>query len=169
MRKHIALFADVGNLFFHIGKKYPGRKLDYDAYLTAATGDNIVLRAFAYGTQQSTEAVPFIDCLRRIGFEVKYRTLKEVYTQNRKELRRIDWGIGIAVDVVRNINRVNKVVLGTNDLAMIPLIEWLREQGCEVQVFACGIAKELRAAASAYTEIEECLLARNGCEAPAAS
>lgn len=148
---NVAVFADVGNIFYCIGKKYGPRKLDYDKYLAQATGQgNTLYRAIAYGTQINNEANKFIACLQHIGYDVKYRPANAG--------RRNNWNVGIATDIFRIIDKVDIIYLGTADIEIIPLIEWIKERGVRCVVMACGISRVVRDVADEWIEINPNLL-----------
>lgn len=156
MPRTVALFADVGNLYYCVGKKYEGRKLDYTKYLRACVGEDTLYRAFAYGTQLGEEAVRFISCLQYAGFDTKYKKPRQV--DGGREVKKVDWSVGIAMDVVRLIGRVDTVILGSADAVLVPLAEWVKEQGVRCIVHACGINRELRETADSHSEVQEQLL-----------
>lgn len=156
MQKRIVVLVDIGNLFYCCGRKWVGRKVDYARYLAEASKLGDVLRAVAYGTQRDDEAAGFIACLRHTGFEVKYRQQGE---------RRIAWDVGIALDAVRMMGRVDAVVLGSASPDMVPLAEFLRDSGVECIVLACGINRDLKHAATTFIELTEDVLVSDTHEA----
>jgi uncharacterized LabA/DUF88 family protein len=159
----IGVFADVGNLYHCVNKKYGGRKLDYKKYLESVVPDgDILYRAMAYGIQVKDEAAKFISCLRHYGFETKYRRPK-IYRNGedgQETLRRIPWGVGIAMDVVRIVsnNKLDVVVIGSSEPELIDLVEWVKERGVKCIVASCGIPREIREASDLWVEIPEDLL-----------
>lgn len=140
---NVALFADVGNLYHTIGKKYEGRKLDFEKVYSKAESYGKIQRAYAYGTQVREEATAFISCLEKIGYTTKYRKPKFV------------WAVGMALDVVRMISKVDVVVICSADRDLIPLLEWVRENGARCVLLGCGIGGELKDLADSTCEIEE--------------
>lgn len=156
--KTIGLFADVGNLYYCVKKRYANRKLDYHKYLTAVSGDSAVYRAYAYGVQVSNEAIKFITCLKHLGYDPKYKQPKVFEKEGKVTIKRISWNVGIAMDVVRIVDKLDTVILGTSDANLVPLVDWVKERGVRCEVFACGISKELRDSVDKWTEIEEDLL-----------
>jgi uncharacterized LabA/DUF88 family protein len=157
---NIAIFADVANLYYCIGRKYDGRKLDYERLYNRASEYGLVQRAFAYGTQISSEANNFITALRRLGWTPKYKQPKMSDTpgEERKVIRKADWDVGIAMDAVRMSDKVGVIMLCSSDPDLVPLVEWIKEQGIRCVVLACGIARELKDVADQYYEIEPDLL-----------
>lgn len=156
MTKIVSLFVDISNLYYCIGKKFPDRKLDYNKYIVAATGANDLYRAICYGTEIKDEAAGFKVCLKSFGYTPKYK--KPRYNELKNEYRNFDWCVGLALDVVKIVNRVHTVILGSSDPDLVPLVEYVQQQGAECHILACGISKELKEIADSWTEITECLL-----------
>lgn len=150
--KTVGVFVDVGNIFYCIGKRYDGRKLNYSKYLDFIGKDEAIFVARAFGVHLNDEAIKFITCLRHYGWDPKYRKPRPG--------KRVDWNVGIAMDIVRLVanNKLERVVIGSSSPDLVPLIEWIKEHGCEVYVVACGIPKELKEVADKYIEIPEELL-----------
>lgn len=153
-----ALFCDISNLYYCVGKRFEGRKLDYQKLLDQAKTVAPVLRAFAYGAQVKDEAAGFIGCLRKIGFEPKYKEPR-VDESEKRPVRKADWEVGIAMDVVRMIERLTVVIIASANPVFVPLLQWIKEQvHCKVIVMACGISRELKEVADQWIEIGEDLL-----------
>lgn len=159
--KMCGLFVDIGNLYYCIGKKFLTKnKLDYAQYMAFAAGDHAVYCAKAFGTEISSEAVKFKTCLRHYGWEPIYKSVRvnENPKTGAKEFRKTSWNVGIAMEVVRHIEKLDIVIIGSSDAELVPMVDWVRQQGRECVVVACGISKELKAAASSFLEITEQLL-----------
>ena len=157
MSKRIGIFCDVSNLYYCIGKKFDKRKLDYREYLQYAKDLGDVQHAHAYGAQLNNEASGFIHCLRQIGFEPKYKSPKDYHNKDNFKSK-ADWDVGIAIDIVRMIDRMDMIILGTADGDLTPVVEWAKEQGVDVIILACGISRELKDAATKFIEIPESML-----------
>ena len=154
----VAIFVDVSNLYYCISKRWEGRKLDYEKYLEVAQEDCLLTRAIAYGAQVGDEAVHFITALRHFGYEIKYKTPKISKRDNGTQIMKADWDVGIAMDVIRIIPKVDKVVLGSADSDMEELVRFAKDQGVVVGIHACGISKELKNMANNWHEITEDML-----------
>src|SRR5436190_2371492 len=165
--KVVGVFVDVSNLYYCIGKKYR-RKLNYEKYLKQAINGQELYRAFAYGAQLNDKAVDFITCLRHYGYDPKYKKPKQYFTTNtlqtcpncnvklttdKKENRKADWDVGIAMDVVRIIDRLDTVVIGSADGDLVSLVEWVKEKGRLCTVLACGISRDLKDVVDHWEEI----------------
>lgn len=151
MSKQVGIFADVANLFYCINKRFSGRKLDYEKFRNKALDSEQLYRAFAYGTQIDLEAVKFIDCLKHFQYTPKFK-------KPRQNENRVNWSVGIAVDIFRIIDRIDIVVIGSSDNDLIPLIEWLKERGRSCVILASGISRDLKDIADRWCEIDESLL-----------
>ena len=146
----VGIFIDVGNQYYCINKKWPGRKLNYRKYYDLAGSQGTIHCALAYGTQVGDSASKFTTCLRHLGFDPKYKTVEKNSW--------FVWDVGIAVDMMRYSDKIDAVVLGNSNRSMIPAVQSLRERGIKVTIVSCGINKELKETADAWLEIEEDML-----------
>lgn len=158
--KNVAVFVDVSNLYYTVNHIFKGRKVDYAAYLAYAARGYSLVKAVAYGAKIGREADHFIKLLQEIGFETKYKDVKIFTNKGNRQTRKADWDVGISIDVVNFIleNRVDKIVLGSADSDMGPLVEWIINQGIECHVLACNISKDLSKLATSFEEIGPSLL-----------
>lgn len=154
------VFVDIGNLFYCIGKRFPRRKLNYPEYLRQVTGENAVYRAIAYGIQLNDNSIKFQTALKKSGFEVKYKEPRYTINKetNAREIKRTSWNVGLTTDIVRIVDKLDTVIIGSSDYDLVPLVEWIKEKGRVCVVCACGIPKELRAVANQSIEITEDML-----------
>lgn len=156
--KMVGAFVDVGNLYFSINQKWDGRKLDYVKYLQKAVGKECLYRAIAYGGQLANHAATFITYLKAAGFETKYKELRQFELADQRKVWRVDWNVGMSVDVIKMINRLDIVILGSSNIDLVPLVEYIKNRGITCIIFACGIPKDLRSIADGAIEIDESLL-----------
>jgi len=139
------LFIDVSNLYHCVGKKFNG-KIDYSKYLAEIAPLSM---AKAYGTKIDSEAINFVKRLNSIGFSTKFvRTTPKDKTSV---------SINMAIDIVKNLDTLDEVILGSSSREMIPLIEFLKENSVKVIVYACGICHEVRNICETH-ELEENIL-----------
>jgi len=146
----VGIFVDVGNLYYCIGKAFPGRKLDYQKYLDTVTdrfGSDIT--ATAYGTQLEREASKFITALRHIGYTTKWK-------KEKPEGRRVSWNVGLTVDALAHLFEV--VIIGSSDSALLELVDALIEREVKVIVYAARIGRELKETGAEILEISEDIL-----------
>ena len=149
--QRVGLFIDVSNLYYCVSKKFDGRKVDYSKYYSSLE-DNLpegasLCELRAYGTKIEDEARSFIRRLNSLGFTTKFvRTTRT---------RSTALNVNIAMDIIRLLDNLDIIVLGTANREMIPLVNYLKEQGKEVYILACGICNELNNIASKPLEIDE--------------
>lgn len=150
----VATFVDVSNLWYCLSRKFPGGKLNYQKLYGLAESYGELLRATAYGQQVRDEAEVFIACLHKIGYRTRYKEVRQ--EDSTKWLaRKSDWDVGIAVDVVRVVAKVDAVVLCTSSATFAPLLKWLQDCGIRTIVIGCGVPRELKDHADDWTEIGE--------------
>jgi uncharacterized LabA/DUF88 family protein len=85
------------------------------------------------------------------------QSIREVL-RTKKDIRKADWDVGIAMDVVKLADRLDTVVIGSADGDLAPLVEWVTGKGCQCVVLACNISFELRNTTAQCIEINAGLL-----------
>jgi len=153
----IGLFVDTPNLFYCAGKKFDGRRLDYQKLLNLISEQGDIFRAIAYGVQRNTEAEPFIHVLKHLGFETRFKEPREVRIAE-KSVPIVQWEAGICCDIVRTLNRVDVVILASSNPNLVEVVRLVRESGMQCIVIAIGIPRDLRAEASRTIELDESIL-----------
>jgi uncharacterized LabA/DUF88 family protein len=165
MSKNIGIFVDVSNLYYCISKKFTGRKLNYKKYMEFMQDYGDVKIAVAYGAQLKNEARKFIHCIRQSGYIAKWKQPKVYHNDNvsLSEIRRkADWDVGLTIDVIDSIlnKKINRVIIGTADGDLAPLVDWCLKRDIDVIIIATGISKDLKKLVGEdnYVEIPESLL-----------
>lgn len=151
----VSVFVDVNNLFHTVKKKYNDRRLDYDALYGFLGRYGTLSRVTAYGFENRDESDGFKSNLRSFGYEINYRKSKQRTVENPFPN---DWNVGIAMDVMRMIGRVDTVVLCTSNPNMLDLVKFIKEQGVRCIVVGCSLPKSLKKEASDSAEIFKELL-----------
>ena len=138
--QRVAIFIDTQNLY-HCAKNIYKAKVNFEAVLRAALGDRKLVRALAYVvTTESGEEQPFFEALEKIGIEVKTKDLL-IFTGGAKKA---DWDVGMAVDAIIHSQKVDAIVLATGDGDFVPLVEYVRSKGCQVEAIAFGKSSSSR-------------------------
>jgi len=83
---------------------------------------------------EGKEEQPFFDALYNLGIETKERPLQIFYGGEKKA----DWDVGITVDAIRLSPSLDTIVLVSGDGDYLPLVEYLQNQGKQVEVLAFG-------------------------------
>jgi uncharacterized LabA/DUF88 family protein len=157
MKKKIAVFADVQNIYYTCRQAY-GRQFNYQAVMARiATGGDIVA-ATAYAIDRGDEKQQkFQAALRQIGFTVRLKP----YIQRRDGSAKGDWDVGITIDVLEAAAKVDVVVLLSGDGDFDMLLHNIRKKHkvrAEVYGVPALTANALIDAASLYHPINEGLL-----------
>jgi|SRR5579872_5011431 len=132
--QRVGVFVDVQNLYYSARNIYNSR-INFNEVLKAAVGERQLIRAIAYVIRADMpEEHTFFDALDKAGFEVKMKDLQTYYGGYQKG----DWDVGIAIDAVKMLNKLDVVVLCCGDGDFVPLVEYLQISGQLVEVCAFG-------------------------------
>jgi uncharacterized LabA/DUF88 family protein len=130
--QRVAVFIDTANMY-HSAKHLFGARLNFKNVLDEAVFDRHLIRAIAYViTTKTGEEKPFLDALEAIGIEIKSKELQEFAGGMKKG----DWDVGLTVDAIRIGMGVDAVVLVSGDGDFVTLVEYLQNQGKQVEVMA---------------------------------
>ncbi len=132
--QRVGLFVDIQNLYYTARNVYNSR-VNFNAVMKDAVGDRPIVRAIAYGIKADMpEENTFFDALRKAGFEVKLKELQSFYGGAKKG----DWDVGIVMDIIKLIPKLDVVVLASGDGDYIPLLEYLEVLGVRVELVSFG-------------------------------
>lgn len=130
--QRVAVFVDNQNMYYSAKNLY-NALIDFSAVLKQALGKRKLIRAFSYVIKADVGAEKeFFNALEKIGFEVKSKDLQVFYGGNKKG----DWDVGLCMDVVRMINKIDVCVLVSGDGDYAELVEYAKSQGVRVEVIA---------------------------------
>jgi uncharacterized LabA/DUF88 family protein len=152
----IGVFVDVQNMFYSAKHQYQAR-LNFTRLLETAVKGRRLIRAIAYIVQtKGIDQAKFIDMLVRTGYEIKSKELKVRLDGTAKG----DWDMGIAIDSISLLERIDVMVLVSGDGDFVDLVNMLKGRGVRVEVmsFPKSTADELKEAATEYYPIESNLL-----------
>lgn len=130
--QRVAVFVDNQNIYYSAKNLY-NSLIDFGAVLKHALGKRKLIRAFSYVIKADVGAEKeFFNALSKIGFEVKSKDLQVFYGGNKKG----DWDVGLCMDVVRMIPKIDVCVLVSGDGDYSELVEYAKSQGVRVEVMA---------------------------------
>ncbi|MFA6197980.1 MAG: NYN domain-containing protein [Patescibacteria group bacterium] len=130
--QRVGVFVDVQNMYYSAKNIYQA-KVNFGKILETAIAGRKLIRAFAYVIRaEAPEEQSFFDALSKQGFEVRSKDLQVFYGGQKKG----DWDVGIAIDAIRLAPKLDSVVLVSGDGDFIPLVEYLRYNGQQVEVVA---------------------------------
>lgn len=132
--QRVAVFIDTQNLY-HSAKNLYRARVNFGAVLKEAVAGRQLIRAMAYVvTTESGEEKAFFEALTKMGIETKTKDLQVFYGGAKKA----DWDVGLAVDAIALAPKLDAVVLATGDGDFVPLVEYLKAQGVQVEVISFG-------------------------------
>ena len=157
--KTIALFADVQNLYYTVRQAH-GCHFDYAALWREVAARGQVVEAYAYAIERGDpRQQQFQQTLRRLGFTVKLKP----YIQRSDGSAKGDWDVGITIDILDAVPRVDEIVLCSGDGDFDLLLQRVRAQGKDATAYGVpGLtAQALIRSATRYVPIEGSLLLRH--------
>ena len=151
--QRVAVFIDTQNLY-HSAKNLYKAKVNFQAVLEAAVGGRQLVRALSYVVNtESGEESAFFEALEKIGIEIKTKDLQIFYGGAKKA----DWDVGMAIDAVKVAGKVDAIVIATGDGDFIPMVEHVRELGCQVEAITFGrsASSRLRESVDDFIDMDE--------------
>ncbi len=137
-RPRVGLFVDTQNLYHSARENYE-RNINFESLLKFATEGRELVHAIAYVVEREgdTSAWPFIYKLSTIGYRVRRMTLQLHHTTDEgKPIYEGNWDMGIVADMVRLMDSLDVVVLGSGDGDFVDILEVLMDRGIRVEVVA---------------------------------
>ncbi len=133
----IGLFIDIANQVDALSEHCPDKRIDYWKLKEFFTEDNEYLQANllwkqkAYGIYYTDDGVDFIKVLASLGYKASF-----IKTRNGNKPNRI---LEIALDIIDAYPKLDIVVIGSNSIEFLPLIEWLRVRSVRVWIVTPGL------------------------------
>lgn len=150
--QRVGVFIDTQNLY-HSAKNLYRARVNFANVLKESVAGRTLIHAAAYVvTTESGEEKAFFDALTKIGIETKTKDLQVFYGGAKKA----DWDVGMAVDAITFAQKLDAIVLATGDGDFVPLAEYLKSQGVQVEVISFGKSASARLKESADDFIDMC-------------
>src|SRR3989344_156090 len=132
--QRVGVFVDVQNLYYSARNIYNAR-VKFNEVLDAAVAGRKLIRAIAYVVEANMpEEHTFFEALEKAGFEVKAKELQTFAGGHQKG----DWDVGIAMDIIKLMTKLDVVVLCSGDGDFVPLLEYLQMSGQLTETVAFG-------------------------------
>lgn len=151
--QRVGVLLDVQNLY-HSAKNLYNARVNFKEILKTAVAGRTLIRAIGYVIKtESGEEKSFFEALTRLGIEAKSKDLQIFYGGTKKA----DWDVGVTIDAVRLASSLDIIVLASGDGDFIPLVEYLKNQGKQVEVMAFGksASAKLKEAADDFTDLDQ--------------
>ena len=132
--QRVGVFVDVANMYYSAKNLYKA-KVDFGKILKEAVAGRKLVRAFAYVIKADIEPEQaFYEALEKQGYKVRAKELQIFFGGAKKG----DWDVGLCMDVVRHVDKVDAVVLVSGDGDFVDLLDYLRGRGIQTEVIGFG-------------------------------
>jgi uncharacterized LabA/DUF88 family protein len=151
--QRVAIFIDTNNLY-HCARNLFNKKINFKNFIKEALSKRKLVRAIAYViTTKTKEEKNFLEALEKIGIETKKKELLE-YPGG---IKKANWDVGIAVDVIKISPFVDVIVLGSGDGDFVDLCEYLKNHGKRVEIVSFGstTSSKLKQIADYFLDMEK--------------
>lgn len=151
--QRVAIFIDTQNLY-HSAKNLYKSKVNFGAVVKAALGGRKLVRALSYVVNtEGGEEAPFFEALEKLGIEIKTKDLQIFFGGAKKA----DWDVGMAIDAIKLSHKVDAIVIATGDGDFIPMVEYVKGNGCQVEAISFGrsSSSRLREAVDDFIDMDE--------------
>lgn len=151
--QRVAILIDTQNLY-HSAKNLYKAKVNFGNVVKRSLGDRKLIRALSYVVNtESGEESAFFEALEKLGIEIKTKDLQIFYGGAKKA----DWDVGLAIDAIKLAHKVDAIVLATGDGDFIPLVEYVKSQGCQVEAITFGrsASSKLRETVDDFIDLDE--------------
>ena len=152
--QRVNIFIDTQNIY-HSAKNLYSAKVDFKKLIDLLVGERNLINAFAYviRSEFTPKEIDFFEALIKQGIHLRIKEL-QIYPDGSKKA---DWDIGIAVDVIRFSPLVDVVILVTGDGDFYHLVEYLQNQGKQVEIagFSQTTSVKLKELADFYYDLNE--------------
>ena len=130
--QRVGIFIDVQNLYYS-AKNLFDAKVNFGEIVKEGVANRKLIRAIAYVVKTPAgEERSFFTALTNLGIETKEKDLQIFFGGAKKA----DWDVGIAIDAIRLSPSLDAIILVSGDGDYLPLVEYLQNQGKQVEVMA---------------------------------
>ncbi len=151
--QRVAVLMDIQNMY-HSAKNLYGARVNFNEVLKTAVAGRKLVRAIGYVIKTETgEEKLFFEALTKIGIETKVKDLQIFYGG----MKKADWDVGLTVDAIKLSSQLDAIVLVTGDGDFMPLVEYLKSLGRQIEVIAFGksASSKLREIADDFVDLSE--------------
>lgn len=158
-KPRVGIFIDTQNLY-HSARDILERTVNFETLLHLGSEGRDLVHAIAYTVEREGEATarPFIYKLSTLGFKVRRMNLTMHFAaEGGRPVYEGNWDMGIVADMVRLMDHLDVVVLGSGDGDFTDIVEVLQERGKRVEVLAFreNTAQKLIDAADRFTNLPD--------------
>lgn len=151
--QRVVVLIDVQNMY-HSARNLYQKRVNFKEVLKQAISGRKLVRAIGYVVKTDTpEEKAFFEALVKAGIETKIKDL-QVFIGG---LKKADWDVGMAVDAIRLSQGADSIVLVTGDGDFIPLVDYLKTLGKQVELiaFSRSASSKLKEAVDDFLNLED--------------
>ncbi len=151
--QRVGVLIDAQNMY-HSAKNLYDARVNFAQVLKKAVGGRKLIRAIAYVIKtESGEEKHFFEALTKAGIETRVKDL-QIFIGG---LKKADWDVGLTIDAVKLAPQLDVLVLVTGDGDFVPLVEYLKAHGRQVEViaFSKSASSRLIEAADDFVDLGE--------------
>lgn len=148
----VGVYVDVQNLYYsarHLYNSY----VNFGAILERAANGRQLIEAIGYVVKaEIPKQEDFFKALQYAGYSLKSKDL-QVFPGG---LKKGNWDVGMAVDIIAAASRLDVIVLVTGDGDFVDLVNYLKSQGVRIEVLSFGksTATKLKEAADEFIDLD---------------
>ncbi len=132
LEQRVGVLVDVQNMY-HSAKNLYNSRVNFKEMLKEAVAGRKLVQAYAYViTSPNKEESPFFEALEKSGFTIKTKDL-QIFAGGAKKA---DWDVGLAMDAIKMSSKIDVVILVSGDGDYVPMVEYLQNNGLQVEVIA---------------------------------
>jgi uncharacterized LabA/DUF88 family protein len=150
--QRVGVFIDVQNMYYSAKNLYDAR-VNFGNILESATENRRLIKAAAYVVKTKTgEEKTFFEALTKLGLEIREKELMIYHG-----MKKADWDVGICIDAISMVNKLDAIVLVSGDGDFVPLVQYLKMNGCRVEIMAFRetTSSKLLETADSFTDLSK--------------
>lgn len=153
-QERVAVFVDGENLRWSAKANFDG-KINYEKLLFLAVGTHrYLVKAVAYVVGSiDGDVKPFVQSLINMGYETK---IKDRRIRGDGSVK-ANWDMGIALDILSMLDKVDTIMLATGDGDFVPLVNYIKSKGKKVEIYSFpdNTAYDLKELADFFYPLDE--------------
>ncbi|MDD5650301.1 MAG: NYN domain-containing protein [Candidatus Nanoarchaeia archaeon] len=156
--ERIGIFVDIQNVYYGAMDNFK-RKIDFKKLTESIVKGRKLTTCNAYVVKGDNDNSNFVGFLKQIGYSIVSKDLKKRSDGTAKG----NLDIEMAIDIITEKDKLDTVVLVSGDGDFVALVELLKAQNIQVEVYSFSnnkntTSQELKNVASKFFEIDETYL-----------
>jgi uncharacterized LabA/DUF88 family protein len=153
--ERVGIFVDIQNVYYGAKDNFKG-KIDFRKLTDSMLKGRKQVVLNAYLVNSDNDNTNFVSFMKQIGYNIVSKDLKKRSDGSAKG----NLDIEMAIDIITEKDRLDTVILVSGDGDFVALVEYLKSQNIQVEVYSFSNIKnitsqELKNVASKFFEIDE--------------